>query len=297
MSTNRDRAAPSRPAYALAMVMLVMVVVGIASAVLLERQSVQTLAVRRHMDQYQEHHGKKGLSEVIEAYMLTLQTTPLPELVAQDPHLFDLELADASVVSVTLVDAQGRVLSNPDSIPQAPTRERATRLLQRLRSLVEDPEDLPPLIRAEGPYAVNAQSAPEIVLRAVALTITDDTGLADSIVAEVLRARAERELSRADIGRIASSLNLTSEQRADLSEMLTVTPSIWGARVELRTSALSNPPRQLISAYQGLMQVGARRGNRVGRGNLFLFFEPINPRESPPEDARRDPDARSSSGP
>ena len=59
-------------------------------------------------------------------------------------------------------------------------------------------------------------------------------------------------------------------------ELFTVLPSIWGVRVELRTPRTGNQPERLVSAYDGLVQVGLSRSRRTGRGNVFLSFEPAD---------------------
>ncbi len=264
---------PSRPAFALAMAMIVMVVVGALTGVLLERQSVQTLAVRRHIDQYQEHHGKKGLSEVIEAYLLALQTTPISQLVSLDPHLFDIELADGAVVEVRIHNAQGRMLSDLGDLT-GPRRVRGERALAILRREVGD-DELPALLRSSGPLEVDAQSADPRVLRAVVASVLTSEDEVETLVADLLRVREQRELTRADLGRAMTGLNLDNELRQDLTEMLTVQPSIWSVRVDLTAPDVVGGPRRLIAAYEGLARLSARRSARVGRGNLFLSFEPI----------------------
>ncbi len=280
------RPASMRPAFALAMAMIVMVVVGALTGVLLERQSVQTLAVRRQMDQYQEHHGKKGLSEVIEAYLLALQTTPISQLVSQDPHLFDIELADGAVAEIRVRNAQGRMLSDLSDL-SGPRRERGERALAILRREVED-DELSSLLRPSGPLEIDAQSADPRVLRAVIASVLSAEDEVETLTADLLRMREERELTRADLGRAMTGLNLDNELRQDLTEMLTVQPSIWSVRVDLTAPDVVGGPRRLIAAYEGLAQLATRRSSRVGRGNLFLSFEPIrlDTEGSPPASGR-----------
>lgn len=268
-----NRPAPMRPAFALAMAMIVMVVVGALTGVLLERQSVQTLAVRRQMNQYQEHHGKKGLSEVIEAYLLALQTTPISELASQDPRLFDIELADGAVAEVRVRNAQGRLLSDLSELT-GPRRERAARALANLCREVEG-DELASLLRPSGPLEVDAQSADPRVLRAVIASVLSGEDEVETLTADLLRMRAQRELTRADLGRAMTGLNLDNELRQDLTEMLTVQPSIWSVRVDLTAPDFVGGPRRLLAAYEGLAQLATRRSARIGRGNLFLSFEPI----------------------
>ncbi len=271
---NRPSCGSWRRAYALAITMIVLVVVGILTAVMLDRQSQTTLAVSRQLDQYQEHHGKKGLAEVVEAYLLMLQNVSMAGLIEEDPHLFDLELADRSIVSVRFEHAQGRALAYPNKLDTR-VRDKAERVLMHLRELV-GPERLDRLTRVDGPMAIDAQSADEAVIRAAARAATQDMELGDRLADELLRARADHELTRADVGRIATRLELSTEQRRDATELFTVLPAIWGVRVELRTPRFGNEPERLVSAYEGLVQIGTSRARRTGRGNVFLSFEPID---------------------
>ncbi len=254
--------------------MIVLVIVSILTVVMLDRQATVTLAVRRQLDQYQEHHGKKGLAEVVEAYLLMLQNVSMSDLIEEDPHLFDLELADRSIVSISFQDAQGRVLAYPNKLDPA-MRGKAQQVLANLRGLV-GPERLARLTRPEGPMAIDAQSADEAVIRAAARVATQDVELGDRLSDELLRARADHELTRSDLGRISTNLELSPEQRGDTTELFTVQPSIWGVRVELRMPRFGNQPERVVSAYEGLVQMGTGRNRRTGRGNVFLSFEPVD---------------------
>lgn len=265
---------PSRRAYALAITMIVLVIVSILTVVMLDRQATVTLAVRRQLDQYQEHHGKKGLAEVVEAYLLMLQNVSMSDLIEEDPHLFDLVLADRSIVSISFQAAQGRVLAYPNKLDPA-MRDRAEEVLVNLRGLV-GPERFDRLTRPDGPMAIDAQSADEAVIRAAARVATGDIELGDRLSDELIRARADHELTRADLGRISTNLEFSPDQRADTTELFTVQPSIWGVRVELRTPRFGNQPERVVSAYEGLVRMGSGRSRRTGRGNVFLSFEPVD---------------------
>ncbi len=257
----------------MAITMIVMVIVGILSAVMLERQAAVTLAVGRQLDGYQEHHGKKGLAEAVEAYLLMLQNVSMADLIEEDPHLFDLELADGSIVSVHFNDAQGRALALPNKL-DAKLRDKAEALLFNLQEL--EPDRYKSLTRTDGPMAIDAQAAEVSVIRAAARAATNDVDLADRLTDELMRARADHELTRADLGRISTNLEFSADQRLAVTELFTVVPSIWGVRVDLRTPRTGNQPERLVSAYEGLVQVGSTRARRTGRGNIFLSFEPVD---------------------
>lgn len=260
----------ARRAYALAMVMLAMVASGAMLAVMLDRQGAQSLAVRRHLDQYQEHHGVRGLEEVIEAWLKTLQGEDVSQVVtAEGGRVLELVLADRSTATVALAPGQGELLARP-TMADATQRQTAMRLVERVRALVR-PEELPALTRDAGPLVVDIRHTAEPILIAIVEEVLGEPN--DALVRELVRLGQSTSTRRADITRAAADAGLTPEQRSRLNELVTTEAELWRIRVEVRPPRLPGQIERVVSAYEGLVRLSPR-ANRASGGRIFLSFAP-----------------------
>jgi len=264
MTRKRDQRA-----YALPLALLVLVVTSMMVGPMMTRQSAQSLAVQRQLDQYQEHHGVRGLEEVIEAWLLVVQGEDMAAIVAQDPHVLDLDLGD-SRVAVSLENGQSLALGDLSHL-HGEERQWGQQLLRALGSRVG--EALPRYVRDAGPLAVDAQVAPQQILEAVSEVVLGE--VSDSIVAQILSTRADHALTRADLARIATESGIDRDQRIVFNELLTVQSDVWRIRVRIyrRSAQLLE---ELVSSYSGLIRLGARN-RRLGRGSMFITFGPDEP--------------------
>jgi len=280
--------------FALPLVLVVMLVGSATVAVMLTRQSAQSLAVRRHIDHYQEHHGAKGLAEVVNAWLLSLPADPsLAELVEDDSSVLDLILADGSVATISLTDGQSRVLRRFGQV-DANGAVDGPGILAQLRALVPASE-LTALTRDAGPAAISVHSAPRTVLlaamRYVAVGEPEDPDqqsasqigqasdeqqdLAVELVEEILRARDEDDrLSDASLAAIASRVGLSGDQRRLFNRVLASTPTHFELEVDLRSPSGPSRSGQVMASYRGLVEV-ARSTGAGGTRARILTFEPV----------------------
>lgn len=266
----RSRLNQSPAGFVLPMVLLVMVVGTLMTAVMLNRQSVQSSAVRRELDQYQEHHGVKGLTEVLQAWLSTIRNQAVTDVIGGDPHVLDLILADKSRVSVYLSDGQSQALSSFAHLSPE-DREYGNEIMANL-SLVVAGDQLEAMTRPVGPVAVNAQTAPREVLDAVVRYASGGLDPQD-MVADLMRLRQTEALTAASISQIAADAGLDAEARGMFNRLLTATPSIFRIRVEVRPPRVPGLGDRPSSVYEGLVDLGPiATGSQAS--SIFLSFEP-----------------------
>lgn len=265
-----DATRRTRGGFVLPMVLLVMIVGTVMTAVMLDRQGVQARSVRRQLDQYQEHHGTKGLTEVLQAWLGTLRNQPIAEVIGGDPHVLDLILADRSRVSVYLVDGQAPALAIfAHLIPE--DRLHAEAIYGNLVQF-EDRARLVELTRIAGPVAVSAQTASREVLAAVVRYASGGLD-PDDMVADLMRTRQDEQLTAASISAVAAAAGLDAEARGMFNRLLAATPSVWRIRVEIRPPRVPGTPDRPVSVYEGLVDLSPRvTGSQPS--SIFLSFEP-----------------------
>lgn len=263
---------PSQRGYALPLAMLTVVISSLMIGPMMTRQGAQSLAVQRQLDQYQEHHGVRGLEEVIEAWLLMIQGQDIAEIVATDPHVLDLDLG-SSRVAVMLENGQSTVLGDLSHL-HGDERRWGELLLAALRERVGE-ASMQRYLRDSGPLAVDAQTAPQEILEAIAQVVAGEQ--ADAIVARLMSTRADHAMTRADLARIATESGVDRDQRIVFNELLTVQSEVWRIKVRIyeRSAQLLE---ELVSSYSGLIRLGVRnRRAAAGRGSMFITFEPDTP--------------------
>ena len=101
-----------RRGYALVIVVLLTVVVGLTAAVGLQRQSSESLSVARQVAAYQQHHASRGMQEAIGVWLRAVNARTVGESLGEGGHALDISLADGSTLSVYLHDGQGTALAD-----------------------------------------------------------------------------------------------------------------------------------------------------------------------------------------
>lgn len=253
------------------MVLLLGLAVGVLSAVMLERQASQALTVRRQMDSYQEHHAKRGLQEVIEAWLRNMRNQPIHDMLGLEGHALDVALADGSEVSVYMRPGQGEILDDMTGL-SGPERADAVAIREYFNAIVGETGG-EGMRRRVGPVRVSAQSAPREVLEAVGRRVLrgDDPR---SLVDEILSARDADEFLDRHLRNAARRAGLDSEQQRRVRSLLVASSEYWYVTLELRAQPGPNRPLEVVSRYGGYVRIPESRGTtgpRVG----FLTFEPL----------------------
>lgn len=272
------RAIPS--GFVMPMVLLALVVVGLGVGVSLTRFAAETRVVARQVRAYHEHHAGMGLQEAIGAWLKQQTGRAIPDII--DPvtgHAMDIELADGSVVSVYLRDGQGTALSDLSALPPARVDEAGTILRNLVTAVRQD--EYTRLTRTVGPSEISVNSAPEPVIRAVAIAAAGERG--EDLTNEILRVRARAgRVSREDVSTAVTSAGLSNEQRTAALRLFATDIEMWAIIVELRGGRGLDRGR-LLSRYGGLarLRVGAtRRGAAATSGTdevgTFLTWKELS---------------------
>lgn len=255
----------SRGGFVMPMVILLMVVVGLTLGMVLSRHSAEQLLVTRQVNAYTEHHAGRGLQEAIGAWLRMQNGREISEVLDPDTgHAMDILLRDGSVVSVSLIDAQGTMLSDLTNQGEAQIAigEPA---LEVLRETVS-PAAYQKLTRPYGPIGVSAKTSSIEVLRAAGLAVSADRGvrLADEIA---LLQRSDEEINRTKLVEVATRAGLTSEQRGSMLRIITTDIQIWGVVVEVRGGSGLSKGR-LLKRYGGITRIRTSTG-RASASNVM----------------------------
>ncbi len=97
--------------FAMPMVILLSIVVGLGVGVAVSRQVVQSRTVARQVRGYQEHHAAQGLQEAIGAFVQRIDAREIDESTGDDRHAIDLELPAADVALGYFEEPPGTILS------------------------------------------------------------------------------------------------------------------------------------------------------------------------------------------
>lgn len=261
----------ARRGFAIAMVIMLMVVVGLGVGVALTRFGAQSKAVGRQVDRYQEHHLGRGLQEAIGAWLRQQNGRDLSDVLeAGTGHAMDIQLADGSLVSVFLRDAQGAALSNLSGRTDRQIEEGG--LLLRNLLLNTTNEEYLRFTRPFGPTTVSVNTAPERVLDAAARMVAGQ--FADRLLSELMTLRGEStKITRTELTRAATSAGLTSEQRAAVLRTFATDIQLWAVIVEVRAGRGMYQGR-LIGRYGGttMIRVNARNNNSGNPMELGAFI-------------------------
>lgn len=267
----------NRRAFALAVVILLGAVVVIMSGVMIQRHGASRLNVDQELAAYQAHHAGRGLTEAAYAWVQSIPSEGVRRMISEDGHAFDLILDNRTVITVTLEDAQGSILIDPDELS---TRDRdlVAGILLELQQAGGVEEHF---VRQVGPMKISALTAPREVLLAVANHVTDGEG-AEDFVDEVLLARLEEDFKDLDVTQAMTKAGVSTQANSRLRRLLTAEPTLWKVRAEITPRGA----RQPTDAYEGIAQIETRGGRRGSSSfspwGPFLSWERVDPVELRP---------------
>ncbi len=273
---------PRRRAFALPLVIAVIIIATILVTAVLTRHTGQSLLTQRHIDRYAEHHAFKGLEEAVSAWITGNASGPVRDAIDVEGHAFDIELNGGQLLKVYFEDAQGAVLSRFSGLSDQDLDDAAS-AVEALRQTAHS--RAPDYIRKEGPLAVSVPSAPREVLHAVCLAVLSPTD-ADSLLTELLSLQNSDDVSAESLNGAYESANIQPEDRARLARLLTAEPVLYRVWVE----AWSPHALQPDVTYKGLCLTGGGRGagrtpTTVTRNSAFLTWERVATETTPRQTA------------
>lgn len=232
-----SRASTSTPgprrAFALPIVLLLVLVAGVVIAAMMQRHVAQALTTQREALQYTFHHASRGAQEAIEAWLRQSGATRnMPEALGIDGHAFDMVLENGMTIRVSLYDAQDTVLVEMAGLPAA-SRDLARAMIDELTTNAGP--GAVRFIRREGPLAISVNSAPKEVLFAAINAITDGEGT-DNIVSEILHAREGGSINAQSLNDVFVQAEVDPEVKQRLGLVLTAQPSLWKVVAEAQDS-------------------------------------------------------------
>lgn len=243
----------SSKAFALPMVVMLTAVAGVMIGVLLDRQSAEALSVRRQIDEYREHHFGRGAKEIIDYWLRTRGNKPVRDLLDAGGKALDVTLADGTVITLRLFDAQGTLNADRATLAAAgiPAPRRA---LDELASAVGP--RLQALTRKLGPIEVSLASAsPEVISAIVNANVSPDKQ--SDLTAALLDVRAQGGVSPEDLSQALNGVGLENAERDAITRMIAAEPTFFRAILEARTR-----DGRAIARYGGYAVIG----NMMQRG-------------------------------
>lgn len=255
---TRAAIANPRRAFVMPVVILLMVVVGLTISLILTRNNTELKLMSRQVDAYGQHHTGRGLQQAIGAWLRQQNGRDLADLLrSSGSHAMDIVLEDGSVVSVSMIDAQGMLRSQAatlDENDREPAEQALTELLARVGR-----DRFPEFTRPIGPVGVSAETAPMEVLEAVAEVVSPGNALRLSRELEGLQKRDD-PIERQDLVALATQEGLSSEERALLIRLVNTDVELWGVLVEVRGGRGLSRGR-LLARYGGvtLIRSSSRR--------------------------------------
>jgi len=217
---------PPRRAFALPMVLLLVLVSGIILAVMLERQSAQGLTVERELDTYRFHHISRGVQEAVEAWIRGNSNSDVAGALDADGHAFDLQVEGArgDVVRIYFFDAQDKVLADFSGL-SGDALDAASGILMRLRD--EQGSRAMTFIRRDGPVAVSVNSAPDEVLHAAIGSVLD-LNQTNSLIAEIRAARKDgTPIDAQALTGMFNNANVDAQTLPKVQALITAQPVLW----------------------------------------------------------------------
>ena len=261
------RAGTSR-AFALPLVIILSLVVGLMVAVMLERQTAQSLSVVRQIKGYQSHHTELGVRNLVDGWLKSISPRVLEDIDSEERHILDIRAGDGWTCEIYIGDAQGRVLTNFDGLG-GEQLSRARRIARAYRRMGGEPDRT----REAGPVEISLRSASRDAILAVAMSVLDDEDLAADFTDRIVTVRDRDDLNDGSAATAAAELGAENDARASLQALLTMTPRLYGVRVVLIGPGQNDPELE----FEGLaMFRGGQQGvgQRISKDSEFLSWRP-----------------------
>ncbi len=276
---NSNRMNASARAFALPVVLLLVLIAGIVISSMLQRHVTQVMTTQRESLQYTFHHASKGAQEAIEAWLRQSGATRnMYEALESDGHAFDLTI-DGMTIKVSLFDAQDGVLIELAGL-SGTLREVGLNVIDELRTA--QGASAGRFTRKEGPLAVSVNSAPREVLTAAVNAITDGTG-SDTLVAELLHARENGTITQQTLNDVYTQADVEPDIRNKLGTILTAQTTLWRVVAQAQDSSAvytGRPNRRFCGLVMLSGNLGGNprdRASALQRNSLIISWEDCTP--------------------
>lgn len=256
-----------RRAFALPLVILLVLVGGLAVVVLLDRHSGSHRAVARQVSNYINHHRAAGIMECILRWLDTARGH-IEQSLDDGGLAFSMVHPRDGRIDVYLHDAQGAALTDASAL-SGRKREIAEDLKTILDAL---PESLrvEGMTRPAGPAEISINGAPPIVIQALCAAIIAKPEKAVAAANALIRARTDQKLTPADLHTALTQADLDPADLRELQAMLVISPKLYMCTAETKDSS-----GHLIDRSQGLYEIDDTRADTLKQSGAFLTWEQI----------------------
>ncbi len=262
---RRQHHVGDRRAFALPLVVLLSLVVGVMTTVMLERQAAQTRLTQHQVHAALARHMGLGIREVVGQWSISLLSQPVENMLAVDGHAADLVMPGGEVAEVYLFDGQGSVMADVSKLAGRDAQDAAGILEQLAASHGGAPPEA--LLRRVGPVVISAASAPPEVLEAVVLHLKGNPHSARRFAQDILEARSRGPLTDADLATAANAADLKPEDRTRLLNLVKAKPTLWRVEVDFYSPVGSGGRETLSGRFAGEMIIG---GEAAGQGSATI---------------------------
>lgn len=206
----------TRPGFALAYVLLLVVVASVMIAAGLMRTGAQARVTQRRVDGYHEYHELMSIVDTIDFWATAVKNpSDVIDMARNGGERATIRLRDDLRLQLRISDAQGTVLARLD---RSPDQERTDWLLRTLELL--GPENIDRYTRKAGSFQISFNAAEEPVLAAVA----DGNG---ELFNALLTAHAQRPETSHDFEKLLQNQGVDVETTRALSQrFFTFSPSV-----------------------------------------------------------------------
>ncbi|MBY0312949.1 MAG: hypothetical protein K2W85_12835 [Phycisphaerales bacterium] len=264
------RALRARRAFALPLVVLLVLAAGLSVGLLMDRHGTSYRAMARQVGNYKNHHRAAGIQECVLRWLDTARGK-LETSLDNDGLAFTLEVRGRGEIRVYFRDAQGALLTE------------TTQLVGRKREIIEDAkfllDQLPPegridgLFRPVGPAEVSLASAPAVVIQALCIAVTGDQSKGMFAATAILQRRGDGDGRRPEGSSIQTALAqapLSDDERRELASIFITTPKLYEV-----TAVTVNSTGRILDRSAGLYLVDESRNETFKQGGSFLTWDEL----------------------
>jgi len=206
-----------RRAFALPLVILLMLISSMTIVVIMQRQTAQSRLVDEMITDYHTHHAAFGVRAIVRKW-LSAHHSELTDYAAKDGAGYRFILPNEVFVTIWILDGQGVPVSGPTDLGAAN--------LEYYRDVSRRVRDRRAL-RPAGPSAISLASAPPDVLAA----LVEDQDVGARAAQRITQARQARPLDRDIMMNQLRRAGVSDEDIARIIAISTFSPSLWRVNV------------------------------------------------------------------
>lgn len=219
------RGRSERRGFALAFVLLLLLVASLTVGAALSRASTQRLAVQRALLAYQRHHEAFSVRAVVERWLARDASNRRLMAYAQSSSgqpVFRFEMPSTGTrIALRVADGQGAALEDIDALV-GPLFDAYAALLSRI------PLERVDLVRTVGEPQISLASAPREIFEA----LLPDPVRSRRLAAEALRLRRRDELTPTKLAELISRHGGPDVQAQQLAQLFTSNPTLWRLTID-----------------------------------------------------------------